>query len=84
MYNSLQIVAAKATSSSIQKGISVLTKRIDEVDKSMAAITTSLKQIPSKRELQLYTRTMEDQMAQVAEVNTELTTSMEGYKFSES
>jgi len=45
---------------------------------------TSLKDIPTKRELRQHSQMMEDQLAQVEEINTELTTSMEGYKFSES
>jgi hypothetical protein len=62
----------------------VLLKRIDKVNNVMTAITTSLKQVPSKRELQLHTNQMEEQMQQVAEMNTGLTTAMEEYKFSQS
>jgi hypothetical protein len=50
----------------------------------MAAITTTLKEMPSKRELRFHAQTMDDQMAQIAEVNTGLTIAMEGYKISES
>jgi predicted nucleic acid-binding Zn-ribbon protein len=49
--NSLQILAVTVTTQTIQKRISVLTKRGDEVNKAMAAITTSLKNTPSKSEL---------------------------------
>jgi hypothetical protein len=82
--NSLQVLAVKVTTQTIHKGISVLTKRIDEVNKSMAAVTTSLKNNPSKRELPLHAHTMEEQIAQVGEVNTGLTTAMEGYQLSQS
>jgi len=82
--NSLQILAVKATTQTIQKGISIITKRIDEVNKIFVALTKSLKNVPSTTELRLHGQTMEDQMAQVAELNTGLTTAFEGYKFSES
>ena len=62
----------------------MLPKGIDEVNKSMVAITTSLPNIPSKSELRLHARTMEEPIVQAAEVDTGLTTTMEGYKFSES
>lgn len=55
--NSLQIVAVKVTIQSLQKGISVLTKRIDKLNKNMIAITTSLKNIPLKREFLLHVQT---------------------------
>jgi len=61
----------------------VLSKRIDEVNKAMTAVTTSLKNVPSKGELHRHELAMEEQMQQVANVNTRLTTTMEGYKFSE-
>jgi flagellin-specific chaperone FliS len=76
--NTLQILAVKVTTQTIQKRVSILTKRIDEVNKIMVAITTSLKNIPSKRDLRLDPPIMEEQMAQVADVNTGWTTAMEG------
>jgi hypothetical protein len=50
----------------------------------MAAITTSFQSIPSKRELRLHAQTMEDEMAQIAEVNRGSTKATQRYKFSES
>lgn len=58
--------------------------RIDEVSKAMAAITTSLQNIPTKREMQQHQDLMDDQLAKVEENNTGLTTMLEAYKVSES
>jgi hypothetical protein len=82
--NSQRVLGVKTTIQTGQKGISVLTKRINEVNKTMAAITTLLKHIPTKGELSLHEQILEEQMALVGEVNTGLTTTMEGYKFPES
>jgi len=82
--NSLQVLAIKTSTQSVQKGLSALTKRIDEVNKAMAGITTTLKNIPTKRELREHQDLMDDQLAQVEEINTGLTTAMEAYKVSES
>jgi len=82
--NCLQLLVVKTSNQTKRKEITVVPKRIDEVNKAMAAITATLKDMPSKRELRLHGQTMEAQMAQMAEVNTGLTTAMEGYKFSES
>jgi len=68
----------------VQNGVSVLSKRIDEVNIVMAAITTSLKNVLSRRELQLHEHSMEVQMQQVAEMNKGLTTAMERYIVSQS
>jgi hypothetical protein len=75
--NTLQIVTTKVSTQAELKAVSILLKRIDEVNKAMAAITTSLNSIPFKRELQLHAHIMEEQMQQVAEINTGLTTAME-------
>jgi hypothetical protein len=82
--NTVQILAAKVCTQSVQKGVSILSKQIDEVNKAMAARTTSLKSVPSKGELQLHAHTMEEQIERVAEINTGLTTAKEECKFSES
>lgn len=82
--NSLQILAVKNSNQNIQKNIVSLTKKLDEVNRVMAAITDSLKDIPSKKEMRQHAQRMEDQVAQIAEINTALTTAMEGYKVSES
>ena len=84
MDNTLQLVVVENSNQSIQKGLSEMTKRIDEVNKIMASITTSLKDIPSKRGLRQHAQVMEDQIAQVEEVDTGLTMAVEGYGFSDS
>jgi len=43
----------------------ILTKTINKVNNTMAAITTSLKNIPSKWELCQHAQTMEEQIVQV-------------------
>jgi len=80
-HNTLHILAVRNSNQVVQKGISVLLQRIDEVIKSMAAITMLLQNIPSKSELRLHAQTMDDQIAQVAAVNTGLTIAMEAYTF---
>ena len=57
---------------------------MDEVVKTTAAITTSLKQIPTKLESQRHAHAMEEHKVQMTEVNTGLTTAMEECKFSHS
>jgi hypothetical protein len=81
--NTLPVQVVKVSFNNSQKGVSVLAKRIDEINKAEAAITTSLKDGPLNRELHLHAQTMEEQMQRVAKINTGLTTAMEGYKLSE-
>jgi hypothetical protein len=50
----------------------------------MAAITKSMKYIPTKQELRQHKITMEESLNTMAEVNTGLTTAMDQYKFSDS
>ena len=82
--NTLQLLAVKSSTQATQKGMSLLTKRVDELAKVTAAITTSLKQIPTKLELRQHASSMEGHKVQMTEVNTGLTTSMEACKFSQS
>jgi len=82
--NTLQLLAVRPSTQSVQKGLSLLSKRVDEVVRTTAAITTSLKQIPTKLELQRHANAMEDHKKQLIEVNTGLTTTMEECKFSQS
>jgi HSP90 family molecular chaperone len=51
--NSLQILAVNASNQAIQKILAGVTLRSDGVNKAMAAITTLMKNIPTKRELHL-------------------------------
>jgi len=82
--NTLQLVAVKSSTQTVQKGLSVLTKRVDEIAKATAAITTSLKQIPTKLELRQHASAMKEHKVQMTEINTGLTTVMEECKFSQS
>ena len=82
--NALQSLALKASTQSLTKGLALMSKRMDEVVKTTAAITTSLKQIPTKLELQQHASAMEEHKAQMVEVNTGLTTALEECKFSQS
>ena len=82
--NTLQLIAVKSSIQAVQKGLSLLTKRMDEVVKTTAAITTSLKLIPTKLELRQHANAMEEHKVQMTEVNTGLTTAMEECKFSQS
>jgi len=82
--NALQLIAVKASVQAVQKGMAQLSKRVDEVVRTTAAITTSLKQIPTKLELRQHAQAMEEHKVQMTEVNTGLTTAMEEYKFSQS
>jgi len=82
--NALQLLAFKSSIQSAQKGLSLLSKRVDEVTKTTAAITLSLKQVPTKLEVQRHASAMEDHKKQMTEVNTGLTTAMEECTFSQS
>lgn len=75
-------MTTKVSTQTEPKTVWMLSKRTDDVNKAMAAITTSLNSIPFKRELQLHAHMIKEQMQQVAEINTGLTTAMERYKFS--
>jgi len=80
--NTLQLLAVRSSTQAVQKGLALLSKRVDEVVKTMAAITTSLKQIPTKLEFRQHANAMEEHKSQMTEVNTGLTTAMEECKFS--
>lgn len=45
---------------------------------------SSLEEVPSKKDVREHVSAMDEQMVQIQEVNTGITTAMEGYKFSES
>jgi len=85
--NTLPLLALERFNQSIQKVSADMTKPIDEVNNIMPTITTSLQNIPSKRELRPHAQTMEDQMArmaQIEEVDTGLTTARIGDELLES
>jgi len=82
--NTFQLLAVKSSTQAVQKGLALLSKRVDEVVKTTAAIRTSLKQIPTKLELRQHTNAMEEHKIPMTEVNTGLTTAMAECKFSQS
>jgi hypothetical protein len=57
---------------------------IVQVNEVLDSIKNSLREIPSRRELREHAAVVDEQIAQDREVNTKLTTAMEGYKFSDS
>jgi hypothetical protein len=79
-----QIHAVKSSNQTIQNTVAGVTLRIDEFSNSMAGITTLLKSIPTKRQLSQHQDMMDDQLAQVEEIDTGLTTAIEAYMVSES
>jgi len=81
---SLANFAHKVSIQGIQKSVGILSKKIDEVTTVIAAITESLKSVPTKQELRLHRAAMEETLNSIAEVNTGLTTAMDQYKFSDS
>jgi len=82
--NGLQVFAVKTSVQAVQKTMEILSNRIDEVNKVLATIMESMKGIPSKRELRQHQVVTDENLAQVEEINTELTTAMRQCKFSES
>jgi len=82
--NGLQVFAQKVSIQAVEKSMTILSKRIDEVNAVLATIMDSLKTIPTKRELRQRQVMMDETLAQVAEVNTGLTTAIDQYKVSES
>jgi hypothetical protein len=61
-----------------------MNSRIQQVNDVLDSIETSLREVASRCELREYATAMDEQLVQMQEVNTGLTTAMEGYKFSES
>ena len=80
----LKIFAQKISIQAIQKSMGLLSKRIDEITTVTAAITESLRNVPTKRELRQHKIAMEELLNVMTEVNTGLTTAMDQYKFSDS
>jgi len=75
--NSVRILAIQGTNKRIQDGMNHLTKNIDQVNIILTSITKSLKEVPSKQELSEHAVAMDEQVVQIQEVNTGLTTTME-------
>jgi hypothetical protein len=79
-----QILAVKGTNIGLQRSLKDMNSKIQKVNKVLESIKTSLKEVPSRRELREHATAMDEQLVQMQEVYTGLTTAMEGYKFSES
>jgi Zn-finger domain-containing protein len=61
-----------------------MNSKIAKVNEVLGSIKSSLKEVPSRKELKDHATTMDEQLVCMQEVNTGLTTAMEGYRFSES
>jgi hypothetical protein len=79
-----QILAVKGTNIGLQRSLKDMNSKIQKVNDVLESIKNSLKEVPSRRELREHATAMDEQLVQMQEVNTGLTTAMEGYKFSES
>jgi len=82
--NSIQLLANQNKHKNIQDDIRGLTVAVESVNKVMSKIKDSLKNIPTKQELREHVTIMDEQTMKIQEVNTGLTTAMEGFKVSES
>lgn len=74
--NGLPIFAVTNSVQAMQEIVEIVSKRIHEVNKAFAAITTSLTTIPSKRVRHQHQLVMDEKLAQVEESNTGLSTAM--------
>jgi len=81
--NSIQLLANQNRNKKIQEDIQGLTLGVENVNKTLSKIRDSLKEIPSKQELRNHAVLMDEQTMKIQEVNTGLTTAMEGFKVSE-
>ena len=79
-----QLLSIKGTNIGIQRSLKEMNQKIVNVNDVLTSIKNTFKGIPSKKKLREHAAVMEDQLAQSRELNTGLTTAMEGYKFSES
>ncbi|KAF8537901.1 hypothetical protein BDD12DRAFT_806559 [Trichophaea hybrida] len=82
--NVILITTVQNSIKKINDNISLVTKTIDGINTIMTAITKSLKEVPSTRELRDDTAVMEEQMFAIQEVITGLTIAMTNNKLSES
>jgi hypothetical protein len=82
--NASQIVAINGPNIRIQRFFKDMNSRIQQVNDVLDSIETSLREVASRWELREYATAMDEQLVQMKEVNTGLTTAMEGYKLSES
>jgi len=82
--NSIQLLANQNKHTKIQDEIRGLTLATETVNKIMSKIKDSLQNVPSRQELRNHAALMDEQTLKIQEVNTGLTTAMEGFKVSES
>jgi len=82
--NSILLLANQINNREIQEDIQGLMLGIESVNKTLAKIRDSLKDNPSKQDLWNHVLLMDEQTKKIQEVNTGLTTAMEGFKVSES
>jgi predicted nucleic acid-binding Zn-ribbon protein len=79
-----QILSIKGTNIGIQRSLNDMNSKIAKVNEVFGSIKSSLKEVPSRKELKDDATTMDEQLVRMQEVNTGLTPAMEGYRFSES
>jgi predicted nucleic acid-binding Zn-ribbon protein len=82
--NATKILVVKETNIGVQRSLKDMNSKIQKVNEVLDSIKSSLKEVPSRRELREHATAMDEQLVQMQEVNMGLTTAMEGYKFSES
>ena len=82
--NSIQLLANQNRNKKIQDDIRELSLGVESVNTILAKVRDSMKDIPSKQELRNHAALMDEQTMKIQEVNTGLTTAMEGFKVSES
>ena len=82
--NSIQLLANQNKNKKIQEDIQGLKTGVESVNKVLSKISNSLNDIPSRQELRNHATLMEEQTMKILEVNTGLTTAMDGFKVSES
>jgi len=61
-----------------------MNSKIVKLNEVLNYIKKSLQDVPSRKDLTDHAVALDEQLVQMQEVHTELTTAMEGYKFSES
>ena len=82
--NSIQLLANQKKNKQIQDDIQGLTLGMESVNKALSIMRDSLKDSPSKQELRNHALLIDEQTMKIQEVNTGLSTAMEGCKVSES
>jgi predicted nucleic acid-binding Zn-ribbon protein len=76
-----QILAIKGTNIGIQRSLKDMNSKIQKVNEVLQSIKKNFKEDPSRRELEEHATAMDEQEAQVQEVNMGLTTAMERLSF---